>query len=521
MWTKPSGTAQALAMVQAGLTFLTACDAPVLPVATQAEALTGLEQAEARLTAARARILASFCATRGFEADAQFGPKPWLRAFTRITKGAAAGSLAWVHRLQAHPLVADALAAAVISASWAREICSWTDRLAPELIQDADQILLAAAAAGAGLPDLALLAAEMLARSAPPDEDGDGFADRSLWLDQTLAGAGRLSGDLTPACAAALTAVLDALGAKAGPEDTRTATQRRHDALEEACQRLIAAGMLPGRDGQPLHVYAHLDLARLAAAQSGAAGAAGASTLEGRWSLARLIAGPGAWCPTGPEADAAACDATVVPVITGHLDWSLADELIRTALPTWAFAHDPPVAPGDHPGSARRAGPPGRSRLADRPDPAGLVSPAVLQRLRDLVAEHAVALLSGPAGLAAQLRTSTLGRPLAGASQPLDLGTATPVIPPQLRRAVALRDRHCQFPGCLQPPAACQIHHRRHRAHGGPTSLANLSLLCRFHHLIVVHRWGWELTFHADGTTTATSPDGRTLHSHSPPSLAA
>jgi hypothetical protein len=40
----------------------------------------------------------------------------------------------------------------------------------------------------------------------------------------------------TPECAAALTAMLDALGNKAGPEDTRTTSQRHHDALEEACR---------------------------------------------------------------------------------------------------------------------------------------------------------------------------------------------------------------------------------------------------------------------------------------------
>ena len=56
------------------------------------------------------------------------------------------------------------------------------------------------------------------------------------------------------------------------------------------------------------------------------------------------------------------------------------------------------------------------------------------------------------------------------------------------------------------------------RSQGGPTRLDNLTLLCLFHHLIAVHRWGWTLQLHADGTTTAISPDGRkTLHSHSPP----
>jgi uncharacterized protein DUF222 len=511
---QPLDTAEALAMAQAGLSFLATCEAAELPSAVQAEVLTGLESAESRLTAARSAVLSAFCATHGYEADGQFGPKPWLRAFTRITPGAATGALAWMRRLQAHPLVAAALAGELISISWAREICAWTDRLPPGLIEDADRILLAAAAAGADLPDLALLAAEMLARAAPPDQDGDGFADRSLWLDRTLAGAGRLTGDLTPACTAALSAVLDALAGKAGPEDTRSVAQRRHDALEEACQRLIAAGMVPGRDGQALHVYAHVDLASLAAA---GAGATAGSRAESRWSLARTVAGPAAWCPAGPDAAAAACDATVIPVITGHPDWSLAGRLIALAVPPWPPAHTAasPPSPASDPPS-----PPGPSGPASPTGSAGLITPAVRDRLRQLVIAHALGLLSGPAGLAAELRTRTLGHPFTGRSQPLDVGTPTPVVPPHLRRAVTLRDQHCRFPGCTQPPAVCQIHHLTPRAAGGPTALANLALLCRFHHLTVIHHWNWTLTCHPDGTTTAVSPDGRTLHSHSPPQRA-
>jgi hypothetical protein len=217
---EPLNAADALAMAQSGLAFLATCEAAELPVAVQADVLAGLERAEAGLTAARSSVLAVFSAGRGYEADGQFGPRPWLRAFTRVTAGAAAGSLAWMRRLQAHPLVAAALAAEAITTSWAREICAWTGRLPAGLARDADAILLAAAAAGADLPDLAMLAAEMLERSAGPDGDDGGFADRALWLETTLAGAGRLIGDLTPGCAAALNAVLEALGHKAGPEDT-------------------------------------------------------------------------------------------------------------------------------------------------------------------------------------------------------------------------------------------------------------------------------------------------------------
>jgi len=87
---------------------------------------------------------------------------------------------------------------------------------------------------------------------------------------------------------------------------------------------------------------------------------------------------------------------------------------------------------------------------------------------------------------------------------------------------VAVRDRGCRFPGCDQPVAACQPHHIVPRAQGGPTCLINLMLLCTFHHLIAIHRWGWGIVLHPDGTVTATSPDGgKTLHSHGPPPAAA
>ncbi len=91
-------------------------------------------------------------------------------------------------------------------------------------------------------------------------------------------------------------------------------------------------------------------------------------------------------------------------------------------------------------------------------------------------------------------------------------------IPVHLRRAVIARDRHCRFPGCEQPPAACHPHHLIPRAEGGRASLANLLLLCSFHHLIAVHRWGWALTLHPDGTVIAISPDTRrAYYSHGPP----
>ncbi len=161
----PSNLAQALAMLRASLGYLTSCDPAELGTAAQAEALIGLEQAEAQHTAARARMLAVFSAQQGHQADGQYGPAAWLRAFTKITNGAAAGAVRWARRLAAHPLIAEALAAGQLSVSWAKALCGWTDQLPQDRRADADRILLAAAQGGAELADLAALAVQMIERS--------------------------------------------------------------------------------------------------------------------------------------------------------------------------------------------------------------------------------------------------------------------------------------------------------------------------------------------------------------------
>ena len=116
-------------------------------------------------------------------------------------------------------------------------------------------------------------------------------------------------------------------------------------------------------------------------------------------------------------------------------------------------------------------------------------------------------LLSGPGGLASFLRRRQLGVRLAGPSLPLDIGYSES-IPAGIRNAVTLRDRHCQWAGrCDQPAGACQVHHTKHKADGGPTSVKDCVLLCWFHHQVVIHRWGWTLVLNPDGTTTAWNKD--------------
>jgi hypothetical protein len=434
----------------------------------------------------------------------------WLRWQTRVTRAAAAGAVGWMRRLAAHPVIAAALAEGQISASWARAVCGWSDRLPADCREDADQILAGAAAGGAELADLAGLAQQMYERSRQrcPGDDDEGFDDRRLLLDLTFQGAGRLTGDLTPGCAAAVTAVLEALGKAAGPEDLRPVTQRRHDALEEACRRLIASGMLPDRAGQPTQVQLHITLAQLR-------NLPGASEAEAAWWAPAAARGHG-WLP-GADAGAAVCDATIAPIVTGHVDPAALDRLVEVFL----ALHGQDGGPGE-----------GREGRACGCRCGGCTCPArtplsaqTLARLRGSLLGLAADVLSGPGGLAAWLRRSQLPGPGAGPSLPLDVplpldaGQAEPAIPGHLRRAAAARHPHCAFPGCDQPSSVCQIHHLVPRSQGGPTALPNLVPLCAFHHLIVIHRWGWALRLKPDGTTTATSPDGRRVfHSHGSPS---
>jgi HNH endonuclease len=161
-------------------------------------------------------------------------------------------------------------------------------------------------------------------------------------------------------------------------------------------------------------------------------------------------------------------------------------------------------------------------------DAASLPGAVQADVLRQTMLRLAADAMSGPGGLAAWLRHAQLsGTPGGSVSQPLaiplslDTGEAEPVVPPALRRAVLTRHRHCSFPGCQVPATACHIHHYIPRSQGGRTALGNLGPVCAFHHLIVVHTWGWTLALGADGTVTATSPYGRTLRDHDPPSQAA
>jgi hypothetical protein len=301
-----------------------------------------------------------------------------------------------------------------------------------------------------------------------------------------------MTGDLTPECAAVVGAVLDALAAPAGAEDDRSRDQRYHDALQEAMRRLVASDLLPERAGQPVKVWAHLSLADLLRLDgSSALQEEWTAQVRARWAARRAAASEtgsdgGAWLD-GDAAEGMACDAAMAPVVTGDVNVDALEDLVRVCVEL----------------DARR-----RDGARD----------AAWAALEQAVIGKAVDLLSGPGGLASFLRRRQLGARLAGPSLPLDIGYSE-TIPAGIRNAVILRDRKCHWAGgCSQPAAACEVHHTKHKANGGKTSVKDCVLLCPFHHQVAIHRWGWTLVLNPDGTTTAWNKDKtKVLHSHGPP----
>jgi hypothetical protein len=74
----------------------------------------------------------------------------------------------------------------------------------------------------------------------------------------------------------------------------------------------------------------------------------------------------------------------------------------------------------------------------------------------------------------------------------LDIGRASRIFPPHIRKALIARDRGCAFPGCTIPASWCEAHHILYWSRGGTTGTDNGALLCSHHHH-VIHKEHWSI----------------------------
>ena len=220
--------------------YLAAADATAMTAEEQARCLRVLERATSVGTAARTSVLGTSGSGQGYSADADYSPRAWLIHKTRVTKGAAVSYTAWVRRAEDHPRVLTALATGTCPSPWPGSCASGpTGSRRTSVISR-----MQTRRGGPGRPEPAgpgrAVRRDLRAVPVRIPRRGQrrGFDDRAVALITTFQGAGVMSGDLTPECAEAVAAVLDALSAPAGAEDDRTREQRYHDALQEAMRPL-------------------------------------------------------------------------------------------------------------------------------------------------------------------------------------------------------------------------------------------------------------------------------------------
>ncbi|HEV2537078.1 MAG TPA: HNH endonuclease, partial [Streptosporangiaceae bacterium] len=207
-------------------------------------------------------------------------------------------------------------------------------------------------------------------------------------------------------------------------------------------------------------------------------------------------------------------DALVV-VAESFLAGKVADaddaEVYQVVLHVGADAATPPAAPGLSGSSPRQAGEAGVSAETPPPAPAGPPAPAAAPGPGDPAdparchVEDGAAISATTAqmiGCTAAL--SWMTHAVGGAV--LDLGRRRRRASKAIRKAARERDHgRCRYPGCES--RRVDLHHIRHWASGGPTSLDNLISLCKQHHM-AVHDRGCLIAVRPGGTFTFYAPGG-------------
>ncbi|MBQ1012775.1 DUF222 domain-containing protein [Micromonospora sp. M51] len=237
----------------------------------------------------------------------------WLRERLRLDVSAARRLVGLAASIDvAPPAVRDALASGAVSVEQARVIAEtaatvtasagsevadkavgvlveWARQFDPTLLRKLGTRILDHVA-----PDLA----DAAAAAALAAEAARATRDRHVTISEQTGGRLRISGTLDAEAAAVLRAVIDPLSAPSGPDDTRCAGQRRHDALADVCRLALRTGELPENGGDPAQLVVTIDY-------DGLARQVGGGILDVGLRL------------TPDTVRRLACDATVLPAVLG------------------------------------------------------------------------------------------------------------------------------------------------------------------------------------------------------------
>ena len=109
-------------------------------------------------------------------------------------------------------------------------------------------------------------------------------------------------------------------------------------------RRLVSAGLLPERAGQPARVWAHISLADLMVLDADSAlQKQWTERVRGEWAghraAASVVGSDGAAWLDGDAAEGFACDASITPVVFGEVNPAVLDDLVRLCVQLAGHGH--------------------------------------------------------------------------------------------------------------------------------------------------------------------------------------
>ena len=422
-----------------------------------------------RLDAQFLTELASFD-SQGFAEGYGFAStQAWLRGYGYLDSGQAGSLVASARTADRLPLLAEVLAHGRIGIEHVAAVSRSTKRVPDEVLVEHDSTLrdMTTWARPSDLSRVGQKITECWDHDAAESDDHHLTDSRRLSLAQTFHGLWAVEGALTAEDGVKLAAALEPLMRRRGPEDERTPTQRRADALAELVDIALRSGQLPdtGGDRTRITLLVH----------------ATAAALE---LLPHDVDSP------GPDGHGPGCH---------ELDVALPDVALLDAVQS--DAGQPSTIPRQRGSGGSAAADCGTvdNLFADSRLVAAFGDGASARQLLGSRCDLTTAALTR-IGCDAEINLMLLD----GCGEVLHHGYSTRFPLVAQRRALVVRDQGCVFPGCDRPPHACQAHHLRFWSLHGPTDIDNLALVCGFHHWLI-HDRHWDL---ARLPVSATAPAG-------------
>jgi hypothetical protein len=220
--------------------------AALQPAEQQGELIIYYRKFIDRLEAASAEATRRFEKSGAYKADGALGMVPWLQNHAKLAGNDAAQHVKLARQLEELPRTGEALARGDISYGHALAMAVTAEHVGSAAVRQAERTLLKSA------EEMDAGRFVTVVKSYEHQVDADAALAEANWahrrryltISGPFNGLARIEGQLVPEAAAIIRSAIEPY-MKPSAGDDRTAPQRAHDALVQACQRSTADGNAP------------------------------------------------------------------------------------------------------------------------------------------------------------------------------------------------------------------------------------------------------------------------------------